>query len=373
MCAAMRRTKVDLSTFRGKRVLVSGHTGFVGSWLSLWLEDLGAMVFGYSLPPIGSPNNYQLTNLTSRLSGEHLGDICSFESLRTLYQEAKPDVVFHLAAQPIVQEAYRAPRETIQTNVVGTAAILDCLVQSAKPCAMIVMTSDKCYENPENGIGLREDDRMGGKDPYSASKGASEIILSSYRDSYFSADEVGTHGVHIASIRAGNIIGGGDWAAHRIIPDIVRAAQQDTSVFLRRPHSTRPWQHVCDPLYGMLQLAANMMKNPSPHWSSAWNFGPSHTEKTTVAELCELFFESWGSGRWEMNTDSTNPCTGMKEANYLQLNTEKAEQELGWTCAWNTQQAVKQTALWYRLHAEGKDARTLCLNDIREHQALLEI
>ena len=348
----------------GKRVLLTGHTGFVGSWLAIWLNALEAKVFGYSLPPPTTPSNYQRSGVSELLADECLGDICDEQKLSAFYTAVRPEIVFHLAAQPIVRLGYEEPRQTLQSNVIGTAAVLDCARALTEPAVIVMMTSDKCYHNPETGVGLVESDRMGGKDPYSASKGAAELVLAAYRESFFPPKNLARHGVHVAAVRAGNIIGGGDWADSRIVPDIVRALESGRVVEVRQPDSVRPWQHVCEPIFGMLKLATTMLGNEDPLWSDAWNFGPPLEERVRVRELCDCFLQNWGSGRWEQPPSAAET---MKEARYLQLNSEKAAKHLEWLCRFSTAEAIQLTAEWYARNGRGENARDLCRENIRHY------
>ena len=352
--------------FKGKRVFLTGHTGFKGSWLALWLRQLGAEVYGYSLfPPPTDPSNYALARVSQAMAGETAGDIRDRDLLRTRIADAKPHAVFHLAAQPLVRESYLSPYETFDVNVMGTASLLDAVRTSGAPCAVICVTTDKCYENREQAKGYRESDPMGGHDPYSASKGAAEILISSYRRSFFNPDALAQHGVQVASARAGNVIGGGDWARDRIVADMVRSLLAGQPVAVRNPHAIRPWQHVLEPLSGYLTLAAAMLSRPSPAWCEGWNFGPSEGTEATVGVLADTFIRAWGSGTW---TDASDPHQP-HEASILRLNVEKAGSSLCWTPRWTLEETARRTALWYRRALrERADAQALCLNDIRAYE-----
>jgi CDP-glucose 4,6-dehydratase len=325
--------------YQRKRVFVTGHTGFKGSWLCEWLLQLGAEVIGYSLPPPTNPALFDQLELAPRL--RHLtGDIRDAESLRHALVEARPDFVFHLAAQPLVTESYAKPRETFDTNVMGTVHLLDALRLIDHPCAAVLITTDKCYENREWVHGYREEDPLGGYDPYSASKAAAELAISSYRRSFFQQ-----HSVKIASARAGNVIGGGDWAVNRIVPDCVRALQRDQAIAVRNRTATRPWQHVLEPLSGYLRLAARLAGG-SPadtQLCSAFNFGPGHDANRTVADLVEEVLKHW-PGRWEDRSDPK----AVHEAHCLQLATDKAHALLHWAPVWSFAEAVRETVMWYR-------------------------
>ena len=325
--------------YAGKTVFVTGHTGFKGSWLCEWLLQLGAEVAGYSLPPRTRPALFEQLHLAPRLK-HHLGDVRDGSKLGRAIKQAKPDFVFHLAAQPLVRESYARPVETFDTNVMGTVNVLDALRGLKRPCAAVCITTDKCYENREWLYGYREEDPLGGHDPYSASKAAAEITISSYRRSFFQA-----HAVKIASARAGNVIGGGDWAVDRIVPDCIRSLQKGRAIAVRRPHATRPWQHVLEPLSGYLWLGAQMSQRSTlnPQLCSAFNFGPAHESNRTVADLVVEVLKHW-PGRWEDQSDSK----AVHEAGLLQLATDKAQTLLGWSPVWNFPTAIEQTVKWYR-------------------------
>ena len=355
---------MNLSVFRSKRVFLTGHTGFKGSWLALWLHRLGAEVYGYSLPPPTAPSNYALSNVRGVLRQETLGDIRDRKLMREALTACKPDVVFHLAAQPLVRDSYRTPYDTFEVNVLGTASVLDAARELEQPCAVICITTDKCYENREQVWGYRECDAMGGYDPYSASKGAAEILIASYRRSFFHPDRLSEHGVQLASVRAGNVIGGGDWARDRIVTDMVAALTEGRPVPVRNPYAIRPWQHVLEPLSGYLTLAAAMLEGPEAKWASGWNFGPASGTELPVGELASAFVEAWGSGEWIDQSTPNQP----HEASILRLSIEKAGWELGWRPRWSCDEMVKRTAQWYRsVLCEGADARKACEADIEAY------
>jgi CDP-glucose 4,6-dehydratase len=329
------------SAFAGRRVLVTGHTGFKGAWLCQWLLALGAKITGLGLPPATTPNLFTQLGLAKRV--RHIvGDIQDPAVLVKTVRICQPDFVFHLAAQALVRESYVRPRETFSVNAMGTAHVLEALRHYKRDCVTVLITTDKCYENREWLHGYREEDVLGGHDPYSASKAAAEIIISSYRDSYF-AD----HPVKVASCRAGNVIGGGDWAKDRIVPDCMAALQKKKPILVRNRRATRPWQHVLEPLSGYLWLAASMA-TPSlrradlPALASAFNFGPDHDSNRTVEELVEEILKHW-PGRWVDGTDPKAP----HEAGLLQLSTDKAYALLRWRPAWNFNETIAQTVDWY--------------------------
>jgi len=355
-----RRVLTDRSVF------ITGHTGFKGSWLSLWLADLGARVSGYSLAPPTEPSNFSQANIESLLTSHTVGDIRDRDKLSAALEAADPDVVFHMAAQPLVGASYREPVENFDINVMGTVNLLEAVRQRNKPCVVVVITTDKCYANSEAGWCFREIDPMGGNDPYSASKGAAELVVSSYRESFFSPANLDKHQIQIASARAGNVIGGGDWAASRIIVDVQAALAADREVVLRSPHAVRPWQHVLEPLSGYCQLAAQMLSHPDPHWSSGWNFGPQVTDDMTVAEVVDTFIGFWGSGSWR------HECQENKtpEAHVLRLSIEKAITQLKWSPAWTVTDAISRTANWYREYHRNPQQSMLeaCRRDIRAYE-----
>ena len=323
------------NAFAGKRVLVTGHTGFKGAWLSEWLLLLGAEVTGFSLPSPTTPSLYGQLGLSGRLR-EIIGDIRDPVALRAAVDACRPDFVFHLAAQPLVRASYADPVGTFDVNVLGTIRVLDALRTTAHPCSVICVTTDKCYENREWLYGYREEDPLGGHDPYSASKAAAEIAIASYRRSFFTG-----HPVRVASVRAGNVIGGGDWAVDRIVPDSVRALSVGRPVAVRNRRATRPWQHVLEPLSGYLWLAARLAA--SEVYAGAFNFGPSHDADRTVGELVAEVLRHW-PGTWE---DHTLPGA-VHEAGRLQLATDKAHAMLGWAPAWKFSESVAATVSWYR-------------------------
>jgi CDP-glucose 4,6-dehydratase len=339
------------SAFTGQRVLVTGHTGFKGAWLCHWLLSLGAEVTGVSLPPSTTPSLFTQLGLANRLN-HIIGDIQDPAILANAVQAAKPSFVFHLAAQALVRESYARPLETFSVNAMGTAHLLDALEDYQQPCAAVFITTDKCYKNREWHHGYREEDPLGGHDPYSASKAAAELIIASYRDSFFS-----NHPVKIASARAGNVIGGGDWAGDRIVPDSMAALQKKEPILVRNKHATRPWQHVLEPLSGYLWLAASLA-DPSlrrvdlPALTSPFNFGPDHESNRTVEELVGEILKNW-PGRWE---DKSNP-QAPHEAGLLQLSTDKAYAMLRWRPVWNFSEAVARTVGWYRTAQNFKDSR----------------
>ena len=332
--------------FRGKSIWLSGHTGFKGSWLATWLLRLGARVHGFALEPPTDPTLFEQLGLASQLHHE-IGDIRDPAAVERSIRSAAPDFVFHLAAQPLVRLSYEQPVETYATNVMGTVHVLDSLRRLERPCAAVFATTDKCYENREWLHAYREEDPLGGHDPYSSSKGAAEIAIAAYRRSFF-----GSHPVKIASARAGNVIGGGDWALDRIVPDSIRALQRGDAVPVRNKRSTRPWQHVLEPLSGYLALAARLAADPhGAELASAFNFGPPLSSNRTVAEVVQALLTHW-PGRWDDRSDPN----AVHEAKLLNLATEKAFHLLGWSPVWSFSDTLATTATWYRVsHDLGAD------------------
>jgi CDP-glucose 4,6-dehydratase len=353
--------------FAGRSVFVTGHTGFKGSWLSIWLHRLGAKVTGYSLAPPTDPSNFAASTLGGLLAGHYENDICESRCLETAIRQADPHVVFHLAAQPLVRRSYAAPRETFAVNVLGTATLLDAIRARDKPCVVVIVTSDKCYANREQPWGYRETDPLGGHDPYSASKAAVEIVAAAYRDSFFPPADLQRHQTPLATVRAGNVIGGGDWAKDRIVADIVRSLAAGHPVAVRNPRALRPWQHVLESLSGYLTLAAKMLGTPSPELCDAWNFGPLPGQDIPVAALVERFLAAWGKGNW---TDASDPRQPF-EAKVLKLSVEKSISYLGWRPVWTADEAIGRTARWYRRFYEAGATNMLdaCLKDIEAYEA----
>lgn len=336
----------------GKRVLLTGHTGFKGSWLALWLRRLGAVVTGIALPPDTEPNLFGLARIGECIDSQYC-DIRDAAALAAIVRAAQPEIVFHLAAQALVRAGYRQPLATFETNAMGTANLLDSLRN--QPCVRVavIVTTDKVYRNAEWPYPYREDDPLGGHDPYSASKAATELVVASYRDSFLAEQ-----GVAVASARAGNVIGGGDWAADRLIPDALRAWQSGGIVEIRRPEAIRPWQHVLEPLSAYLVLAQHLWIRPE--CVGAYNFGPRTSEAATVREVIELARTAYGAGLARYATEAIGP----HEARWLALEIAKARATLAVNPKWSLIEAVRRTMAWYRAQAEGADARALCLGDI---------
>jgi len=350
------QTPLD-GTYADQRVLVTGHTGFKGGWLTAWLERLGARVTGYALPAPTEPSLFEAAAIGNACR-HVVGDVQDLELLTSVVDEGDFDFVFHLAAQPIVRRSYQEPIETLSTNVLGTANVLEAVRRRGSPCTVVVITTDKCYENREWTYGYRETDRLGGHDIYSGSKAAAELVTRSYRDSFFPTARIAEHGVAVATARAGNVIGGGDWATDRIVPDIVRALADERDAEIRNPQSTRPWQHVLEPLAGYLLLGARMSareNGSAERYCTAWNFGPDPSGVASVRDLADLVVASWGSGTW-VHTPESSPA---HEAGRLMLSIEKARDLLGWAPRWDLADTVRHSIDWYKTYYGGASPEEL--------------
>jgi CDP-glucose 4,6-dehydratase len=347
------------NVFSGKTVLVTGHTGFKGSWLSIWLHELGANVVGYSLNPYTNNDNFVLSGIGSKII-DIRADIRDKNKLHEVFSQYKPEFVFHLAAQPLVRLSYEKPFETYEINVMGSINILEEIRNCSETKVVIMVTSDKCYENKEQIWGYNEADPMGGYDPYSSSKGAVEIAINSWRRSFFNPDKYSAHGKSIASVRAGNVIGGGDWAIDRIIPDCIKAIENQNMIDIRSPHAIRPWQHVLEPLNGYLMLASKMYTDPISY-SQAWNFGPEASSMVTVWEIASEIVHLYGSGRMRDVSNDFIP----HEAKLLLLDTNKARFHLGWKPVLNIADTLKFTVDWYKKYKD-EHVYMLCVNQIIE-------
>jgi CDP-glucose 4,6-dehydratase len=346
--------------YRGRRVLVTGHTGFKGGWLSLWLSELGAHVTGYSLAPWTDPNLFTAARIADRMR-HHLGDVRDLASFRAVWLDCRPEVVFHLAAQPIVRESYRHPVETVTTNVIGTTHVLELARESSSPVAVVCVTSDKCYDNVEWSYGYRENDRLGGVDIYSGSKAAAEMIVSSYQRSFFTTADRPA----VASARAGNVIGGGDWAADRLVPDCIRALEAGRTIEVRNPHAVRPWQHVLEPLSGYLTLGALLQRRDDEGVAarSPWNFGPTISNSRSVGAVVAAVIRHWGAGEWTQPPDDY----GGHEATLLRLAIDKAQIRLGWLPRWDFDEAIRRTIDWYRAYYSGADVAAATAAQIADY------
>lgn len=347
-----------INFWRGKRVFLTGHTGFKGGWLTIWLQQLGAEVTGLSLEPITTPNLFDLANIANGMTS-HICDIRDASKLAQIVRNARPEIVFHLAAQPLVRASYLDPLTTYAANVMGTANLLDALRGLDNIKVAVMVTTDKVYRNNEWVYPYRETDALGGHDPYSASKAASEIIIASYRDAYLKEQSVA-----LATARAGNVVGGGDWSIDRLIPDAVRAWQAGTSLTIRRPQAIRPWQHVLDPLAGYLALAKKLWQQPE--LAGAYNFGPDTHEAATVHAVIEQARTAFGCGDVVYSDDNTGP----HEAGCLALETAKAREILGIASRWPLTEAISRTMAWYREQQQGADARSLCEAEIDAYRAI---
>jgi CDP-glucose 4,6-dehydratase len=337
-----------IDSYQCKTVLITGHTGFKGSWLALWLESLGAKVIGYSLDPPTVPSVFQATGLSDRII-DIRGDILDCNKVFETVKKYRPEFIFHLAAQPLVRHSYKNPLETFNVNVMGTVNILESIRLSQYSTTCVCITSDKCYENREWDYAYRENDPLGGHDPYSASKGAAELVIASYRKCFFTKGKENSF-VFLSSARAGNIIGGGDWAEDRIVPDCIRALTKGYPVEIRNPHAIRPWQFVLDPLFGYLWLALKMKEDPEVY-AEAWNFGPYYSNAVDVQTLTEKILQEWGCGTWKGMSQNEN---APHEAGYLKLDTAKSMTRLGWKPVYDIDEAIQKTIVWYKEYYTGK-------------------
>jgi len=325
--------------WQGKRVFLTGHTGFKGGWLATWLLEMRAEVAGYALKPDTEPSYFTLCGLGELMQSD-FGDIRELDGLGRALRKAEPGIVIHLAAQPLVRRSYREPVETFATNVMGTVHVLEAVRRTPSVRAVVIVTSDKCYENREWMWGYREDEALGGRDPYSASKGCAELVTSAFRWSFFGG---AGRSPAVATVRAGNVIGGGDWGEDRLVADAVRAIQRGQPLVVRNPKSVRPWQHVLEPLAGYLELAERLYTE-GDKWAGAWNFGPRDEDAVTVAELATMIMRLWGKGDWEAASEQEAP----REARYLKLDCSKARQILRWRSRLTLEEAVRMTVAWYR-------------------------
>ncbi len=347
--------------YKGKRVLVTGHTGFKGSWLSIWLHELGAEVVGLALDPLSEKDNYVLSNIGKKIVADIRADITDGKKLKEIFTEFDPQVVFHLAAQPLVRLSYEIPVETYWVNVMGTINVMEAIRATNSVKVGIMITTDKCYDNKEQLSGYKEDDPFGGYDPYSSSKGACEIAIQSWRRSYFNTDYYGKkHHVSLASVRAGNVIGGGDWAQDRIIPDCIRSLEAGKPIEIRSPMAVRPWQHVLEPLSGYMLLAKKMWDNPT-EYCEGWNFGPEQESVLNVWEVASIIVENFGYGQLKNVSDPNAP----HEANCLLLDITKAKTRLGWKPRMDANQCAFLTSDWYKKYNR-EDVYNLCIKEINQ-------
>lgn len=347
--------------WNGKKVFLTGHTGFKGSWLSLWLQQVGAQVTGYALRPPTNPSLFEVANVAQGMTSI-IGDVRNGDALAWAMHEAAPDIVIHLAAQPLVRCSYANPVETYSTNVMGTVHLLEAVRRTSSVRAVVNVTSDKCYQNNEWAWGYRENEPMGGFDPYSNSKGCAELVTAAYRDSFFNSAQYGKHHVALASARAGNVIGGGDWAVDRLIPDIMRAILESRPVVIRSPFAIRPWQHVLEPLSGYLLLAQKLYEEGAAY-AEAWNFGPDDEDAKPVQWIVERLIKQWGNGAsWRLD-QGDHP----HEAHYLKLDCSKARMRLDWRARWGLDRALDEIAAWQRSYVAGENMRQKTLAQINEY------
>lgn len=351
---------VDLfdNFYKGKRVLVTGHTGFKGSWLSIWLHELGAEVVGVALDPYSARDNFVLSCIGNKIKADVRADIRDLQKMKSIFADYKPEIVFHLAAQPLVRLSYEKPVETYESNVMGTINILEAIRATDSVKVGVMITTDKCYDNKEQLRGYKEDDPFGGYDPYSSSKGACEIAIQSWRRSFFNPEQFEKHGKSVASVRAGNVIGGGDWSLDRIIPDCIRALEANKLIEIRSPKSVRPWEHVLEPLSGYMLLAKKMWEEPT-EYCEGWNFGPEAESVSTVWEVATELVKNFGRGELK---DCSNP-NAVHEAQLLMLDITKAKTRLGWNPRLNMQQCMVLVADWYKRY-KTENVYKLCVEEI---------
>jgi len=350
-------TVIDKDFWQGKRVFVTGHTGFKGSWLSLWLFSLGAEVKGYALNPPTSPSLFNEARVSSIIDSK-IGDIRDQDTLHESMTKFNPDILIHMAAQPLVRYSYDEPIETYEVNVIGTAKVLEVARSCPNVKSIVNITTDKCYENDGRSEGYKEEDAMGGYDPYSSSKGCAELVTSSYRRSFLQEQGMG-----LASVRAGNVIGGGDWADDRLIPDILRSFEKNEPVVIRNPKATRPWQHVLEPLSGYLILAQKLYEDQK-EYAEGWNFGPNEKDVKPVDWILNKMIAKWPNSSWELDS-SSNP----HEANFLQLDISKAESKLGWKPIWELSHTLEKIIDWHQAWINKEDMQTVCLSEIKAYMA----
>jgi len=349
--------------FRNKTILVTGHTGFIGTWMSLWLHMLGAKIIGYSQKPPTNPSIFETIKIKKDI--KHIsGNINDFEKLKQTILDYKPEILFHLAAESIVRESYEHPLKTFQTNVMGTANVLESIKNSSvKSC--IIMTSDKCYENRELSRAFKEDDPMGGNDPYSASKGAAELVTTAFQNSFFKNKKIG-----IASVRSGNVIGGGDWSKDRLIPDCFRSLYQNKKISIRNPHAIRPWQFVLEPISGMLSLTSHLRKNPE-QFSEPWNFGPKPDKKLTVEQIVKKIIKQWSKGKYQIH--STKKDKEYHESKILMLNSTKANKLLKWRSIYTNNESLFETTEWYKQFHNKSNMRDISIKQIQKYMNNLKL
>lgn len=350
-----------------KRVFVTGHTGFKGAWLVKWLKRLDAVVCGFALPPDTNPNHFEVGDVESDLDENVFADLRDLEKVSAAINQFEPDLIMHLAAQSVVSRGYSDPVATFSTNVMGTVHVLEAVRRSGRPCAVLCVTSDKCYQNVEQVWGYRETDALGEKDPYGGSKGAAELAIRSYRNSYFPTDQIENHGVWLASARAGNVIGGGDWTTDALIVDVVQALADGKTIELRRPNATRPWQHVLQCLSGYLEIS-NQLLGKNRTACDSWNIGPLPGNEWSVRRVVEKFIEFWGSGSWTSPPNADQ----MKEASILRLAIDKAIWQLDWRPLWEVETSIEKTVEWFKAYlADPHDINTTTMSQMEEYEQQL--
>lgn len=355
---------MDSTFWKGKKIFITGHTGFKGSWLSLWLHSMGAEVTGYALNLPTDPSLYELCRI-DQLVNSVIADARDGERLGKAMQMASPEIVIHMAAQPLVRESYKNPVETYATNVMGTVNLLEAVRKGDSVKAIVNVTTDKCYENKEWVWGYRENEPLGGYDPYSSSKACSELVTSAYRNSFFNPKDYAIHGISLASARAGNVIGGGDWGADRLIPDCIRAILKNDKIIIRNPHAIRPWQHVLEPLSGYLALAQKLYED-GPKYAESWNFGPDDRDARPVEWIVQRMCAKWdGNASYEIDKGE-HP----HEAHYLKLDCSKAKAELGWHPRWSLEKAIDSIIDWTKAYKEDEDLREKCIEQIEGYSNL---
>jgi CDP-glucose 4,6-dehydratase len=353
---------INQKFWKNKRVFVTGHTGFKGSWLSLWLNSMGANVTGYALNPPTEPSLYEKICEIDQLVNSNIGDVRDYQSLYNAMSEAQPEIVIHMAAQPLVRDSYKNPVDTYSINVMGTVNLLESIRNCKSVRAVVNVTTDKCYENKEWPWGYRENETLGGYDPYSNSKACSELVTSSYRNSFFNPKDYEMHGVGIASARAGNVIGGGDWAADRLVPDCIRSLLNNQPIIIRNPHAIRPWQHVLEPLSGYLLLAQRLYEDGAS-FSEGWNFGPNDEDAKSVEWIVSKMCTMWGNNSSFSIDEGNHP----HEAHYLKLDCSKAKTMLGWYPKWNLEQTLKKIISWVEVYKNEENLMETCLKQIDEY------
>lgn len=352
---------INKNFWKGKKVFITGHTGFKGSWLCLWLHSLDAEVTGYALNPPTTPNLFDPCKINTFINS-HIADIQDIKALQEAINSARPEIIIHMAAQSLVIESYNNPVETYSVNVMGTINLFETIRKTKGIKAVVNITTDKCYENREWYWGYRENEPLGGYDPYANSKACSELVTSAYRNSFFNPKDYYAHGVGLASARAGNVIGGGDWATDRLIPDCIRALLAKKKILIRNPDAIRPWQHVLEPLSGYLVLAQKLYEN-GPRFSEAWNFGPDDTDARTVEWIVQTICEKWGQNAAYEIDKGEHP----HEAHYLKLDCSKAKSELGWYPWWNLEKAIDKVIEWTKAYKNKQNIKEVCLKQIDEY------